>query len=103
MHPRLAPLAADIECQRNALLDAIAGHSATILETSPTAGAWSPAEVLDHIAVVEANVARLLGKRLMRAKEAGLGPETSADSVRLARHEERHVAQLRRTIAALPA
>jgi hypothetical protein len=83
MHPRLAPLADDIECQRAALLAAIASQPAIILNATPKdPSSWSPAQIIDHLAIVQTNVARLLAHRLVRAKEAGLARETSTEPIR---------------------
>ena len=42
---------------------------------------WSVAEILDHIRMIEAGVARLITKRAGQAREAGLGEEKSTSSV----------------------
>jgi hypothetical protein len=81
MHPRLIPLVDDIRRQRAALIAATDGQPAEILDQKASTDSWSPAEILEHIAIVETNVARLLAKRLMRAKEAGLDKETSIEPV----------------------
>ena len=83
MHPRLVPITADIEHQRAALMAAVTGQPTAILNSIPEdTKAWSPAQILDHLATVEANVTRLLAHRLMRAKEAGLPQETLTEPVR---------------------
>jgi len=47
----------------------------------PEPEAWSLAQLFDHLHLSEAGTARLLAKRIARAKEAGLGPEQSTESV----------------------
>src|SRR5258708_619601 len=83
MHPRLAPLVADIERLRKTLLAALGAHSMAHLECAPTPDAWSPAQILEHLAMVEGGVARLLAKRLQRAQEVGLARESSTEPVHL--------------------
>lgn len=45
-------------------------------ERRPSPGRWTPAEVLDHLRLVETGSAALLAKRLQRMQEAGLADET---------------------------
>lgn len=66
---------------RAALLAAVASVPADQLERRPSPDGWSVAEVLDHLQAVESGSARLLAKRLLRAREAGIGPETETSSV----------------------
>ncbi len=75
MHPRLAELVAYSEEARRDLLAAAAEVPPSGRDRRPDGG-WSAADVLDHLAQTEAGIARMLGKRLARAKEAGLPPET---------------------------
>ena len=81
MHPRLTELLSYIDEQRAELEAAVAEVPSALRAVHPTPDAWSVAQVLDHLAIVEAGVARLVGKRVARAREAGLGPETSIGSV----------------------
>ena len=81
MHPRVAELVDLLTRGRAALLAAVASVPADQLEQRPNSDGWSVAEVLDHLLMVESGSARLLAKRLMRAREAGLGPETETSSV----------------------
>ena len=81
MHPRVAELVDLLTRGRAALLAAVASVPADQLEQRPNSASWSVAEVLDHLLMVESGSARLLAKRLQRAREAGLGPETETSSV----------------------
>jgi hypothetical protein len=47
----------------------------------PAADCWSVAQIFDHLHLSESGTARLLAKRIARAKEAGLAPERSEESV----------------------
>lgn len=85
MHSRLAPLVDDIESQRTSLLAIVESHPIHVLNATPSdPDVWSPAQILDHLAIVEGNVTKLLAHRLARAKEAGLARETSTEPIRSA-------------------
>jgi hypothetical protein len=81
MHPRVAELVDLLTRGRAALLASVASVPAEQLEQRPTPDAWSVAEIVDHLHMVESGSARLLAKRLQRAREQGLGPETEETSV----------------------
>ena len=81
MHPRVADLVDYLTRERAALLAAVASVPADLLDRQPATGAWSVGELLDHLHQIEAGSARLLTGRLAKAREAGLGPETSTESV----------------------
>jgi hypothetical protein len=55
-------------------------HPARGPRAAPGPDAWTAAEILDHLRVVEGGSARLLARRLERAREAGLGAEADATS-----------------------
>ncbi|MFN2564990.1 MAG: DinB family protein [Gemmatimonadaceae bacterium] len=66
----------------------------------PAADAWSVAEVLEHLNLVEGRIARLLAEEIARARAAGLGPEGDTSPIvptvpvsRLADRSERIVAR----------
>jgi hypothetical protein len=81
MHPRVADLVDYLSRERAALLAAVASVPADHLDRQPAPDAWSVGELLDHLHQIEAGSARLLAGRLAKAREAGLGPETSSESV----------------------
>lgn len=80
MHPRVAELVDLLTRERAALLGAVASVPADRLHLRPAPDAWSVGELLDHLAQVEAGSARLLAKRLARAREAGLPEESETAS-----------------------
>jgi uncharacterized damage-inducible protein DinB len=80
MHPRLAELLDATEDARRALLDRVSPLDAPSLVRRENGG-WSVAEILEHLALVEAGTVRLLARRLERAKEQGLGMETDDASL----------------------
>ena len=81
MHARLAEAMDYVEEKRKELLQSFAGTPADRLARKPSDGAWSVAEILDHLGIVESGVARLIAKRVAKAREAGLGEEKSTESV----------------------
>jgi hypothetical protein len=81
MHVRLAEAMGYVEEKRKELLQSFAGVDGDRLcRRAPTDG-WSVAEILEHLKMVEAGVARLITKRVGQAREAGLGEEKSTSSV----------------------
>ena len=81
MHPRVSELVVHLTRGRAALLAAVAAVPAEALDRAPRPGAWSAAQILEHLSRVEAGSARLLARQLQKAREAGLGPETDEGSV----------------------
>jgi uncharacterized damage-inducible protein DinB len=81
MHARLAETMDYVEDKRKELLRSFAGVPSDRLCRRASADGWSVAEILDHLSMVEAGVARLITKRAGRAREAGLGDEKSTESV----------------------
>jgi hypothetical protein len=81
MHARLAETMDYVEDQRKELLRSFAGVSGDRLSRRAVADKWSVAEIVDHLSMVEAGIARLIAKRADRAREAGLGEEKSTESV----------------------
>ena len=81
MHARLAETMDYVEARRKELLDSFAGVPGDRLSRHTSADGWSVAEILDHLSIVEAGIARLITKRAGRAREAGLGEEKSTESV----------------------
>jgi len=81
MHARLAETMNYVEGKRKDLHQSFAGVPGDRLCQRPSAGGWSVAEILEHLTMVESGVARLITKRVGRAREAGLGEEKSTESV----------------------
>jgi hypothetical protein len=81
MHSRLAEAMGYLDDQRRELLDTLEGVPVEKLMKRPAPESWSVAQIVEHLRVVEGGVARLLAKRAIQAREAGMGEETSTDSV----------------------
>jgi uncharacterized damage-inducible protein DinB len=81
MHPRLAEVVRYAEDRRAELESAASPLPYERWTERPAPDCWSVAQVFDHLHISESGTARLLAKRITRAKEAGLGPETSHEPV----------------------
>ncbi len=81
MHPRLAEIVKYVDDRRADLESAASGLPYERWSDRPAPDSWSVAQVFDHLNLSESGIARLLAKRIARAKEAGLGPERSDASV----------------------
>lgn len=81
MQPRIQELISYLDSSRTSLAAAVAAVPESQRDRRPEAGRWSVAEVLEHLALVEGGIGRLLGRQLEAARAAGLGPETSSSPV----------------------
>jgi DinB superfamily len=81
MHARLAETMSFVEEKRREVLRSIEGVPGDRLCRRSATDGWSVAEILEHLRMVESGVARLITKRVGKAKEAGLGEEKSTASV----------------------
>ena len=101
MHARLAEAMNYVEERRRELLKSFEGVPGDRLCRRATAEGWSVAEILEHLRMVEAGVARLITKRVGQAREAGLGEERSTDPVLPT--FERHSIKLENAVLQAPA
>jgi len=81
MHARLAEAMDFVEDKRRELLASVEGIAPADLSRRTAADAWSVAEILEHLRMVESGVARLIAKRVQQAKDAGIPEERSTESV----------------------
>ncbi len=81
MLARLAEIMDYLERKREELLRSFAGVSPEPMRRRVSDEAWSVAEIIDHLRLVENSVAQLLAKRARDARERGVGDEQSTDSV----------------------
>lgn len=81
MHARLAETMTFVEEKRRELMSSFDGVEGERLCRQATPDGWSVAQILEHLRMVESNVAQLITKRVAQAKEAGLGQEKSTKSV----------------------
>jgi len=81
MHARLAEIVEYLDACRAALLESVEAVPPEQRDRRPSPDRWSVAEILDHLYMVEAGSAKLLAKRVSRAKEAGVAPERETSSL----------------------
>jgi hypothetical protein len=81
MHARLNETMSFVEDRRRQLLAAVDGVSDDRLSQRTGPDGWSVAEILEHLRMVEAGIARLISKRVGQARDAGLSEETLTTSV----------------------
>lgn len=70
-----------VEEKRRELLKSFDGVPGEKLCRRANPSGWSVAEILEHLRIVESNVARLITKRVTKARAEGLGDEKSTSSV----------------------
>ena len=97
MHPRLVEIVEKLEASRAAVLATVDAINEERLMDAPD-GRWSVAQVIDHLAIVETGIARLMAKLLDRAGET-LPAESSEQSV-LGRIDEQNLSDRTRRIEA---
>src|SRR2546423_4812284 len=101
MHPRLAETMTFVEEKRRDLLKSVEGVEGERLCRRAATDGWSVAEILEHLRMVEAGVARLITKRVNQARPAGLAEESSTSPVLPS--FDKHGAFLDRTVLQSPA
>jgi len=78
---RLAEVIGCIDASRVRLLGSVAHVHPSFAEIRPRDGTWSVAEILTHLALVDAGVAKLVARSVLWGRENGIGPETSDESI----------------------
>ena len=81
MHPRLAGIAAFLEDARSRVVADALTLSPEDSARRPAPDAWSADEILTHLGLVEPGSAKLVGKSVRVAREAGLPREASEEPV----------------------
>jgi DinB superfamily len=61
---------------RQRLVERVEGLSETEQHFRPAAGAWSAAEIAEHLSLIEGNMVRLVGKLLRQSESAGAAAGT---------------------------
>jgi len=80
-HPRIQELLTWLELHRRELHEAVASVPAHLREIRPGEGRWSVAEVVEHLAILEQRVAKLLAMKVSAARASGVGPDPETSSV----------------------
>ncbi|HEX5386616.1 MAG TPA: DinB family protein [Gemmatimonadales bacterium] len=81
LHPRTSELIEYLARTRTDLVTALDQVPAPLRERRPAPDAWSPAEIAEHLRVVEDGIVRMLNRTLDRTDLDALGPEADTSSV----------------------
>jgi hypothetical protein len=81
MHPRTRELLDYLDAQRAVLRDAFEAVPAPLRDAPPDADRWSAAGIVEHLAVVERRIARVLTEKIEAARADGIAQETSTDPI----------------------
>jgi len=81
MQPRTAELLQYLDAQRAVLGAAFAAVPEEARNQPPAPGQWSPVGIIEHLAIVNGRIAKMIVKRAAEARDAGLGPETSTEPI----------------------
>lgn len=80
-HPRFVELLTHLDTHRAALLAALECVPEGARDRRPGPTAWSVAEVLEHLGIVEARITGLIQKQVADARASGLRVESETSSV----------------------
>jgi hypothetical protein len=80
MHSATRELLTYLDEQRSVLRSAFEAVPAEMRDRSPAPERWSPANIVEHLAIVETRIARLLSERIEEARPA-LTASTSTDPI----------------------
>ncbi len=78
---KLSELLAYMDQTRSALRATAGDINPSFATVRPRSGDWSAAEVVAHLAIVEDGVGRLITKCVRKAREDGIGPDMSDESI----------------------
>jgi hypothetical protein len=81
MNKRLDEILNYMDKTRADLLETAGQVNSTFASMRPQPGAWSVADILSHLAMVEEGVARMVAKSVDWARTNDIGPETSEESL----------------------
>lgn len=81
MQPRISEVLTHLDTNRATLERVLADVPPALREQRPAPERWSAAEVLQHLALTEAGITRLLESHIADARAAGLGAESETGSM----------------------
>jgi uncharacterized damage-inducible protein DinB len=81
LHARVADVLDRLAAATDHLRETTSGIPAERRVQSPGPGRWTVAEIVSHLAMVEARVGRMLGGHVEAARARGLGPERETEPV----------------------
>ncbi|HEX6575602.1 MAG TPA: DinB family protein [Gemmatimonadaceae bacterium] len=80
MRQKVSELFLYMDKTRGALLELARGMNPSFAAIRPKSGEWSAAENLEHLALVEATIVRVMTRSIAEAREKGIGADVSEDS-----------------------
>jgi hypothetical protein len=81
MRQRLAELLSYMDSTRKGLLETVNNLNPSFAGVRPRGESWSAEENLAHLALVEERIARLIEEGVQWARDNGVGPEESDESI----------------------
>jgi hypothetical protein len=81
MQPRIREVLSYLDAQYERLRAAFDSIPTEKRGEAPAPGAWSPAGIIEHLAIVEGSIGRLISQRVAAGRESGIGAETDESSV----------------------
>ena len=81
MQPRIREVLSYLDAQYEGLRAAFESVPSEKRADAPASGAWSPAGIVEHLAIVEGSIGRLISQRVSAGRESGIGAETDESSV----------------------
>jgi uncharacterized damage-inducible protein DinB len=81
VHPRLQEIIHHLDTHRAALKTAVDDTPPSLRTKRPGPDRWSVAEILEHLAIVEASIGNTIAGKLAAARAAGLGQDIETTPV----------------------
>ena len=81
MHPRLAEVFAYVDGEHERFRATFSRVAPARRDIEPVPGRWSAIQIVEHCAVVNATVAKLIAREIAKAREAGIGQELSTEPI----------------------
>jgi hypothetical protein len=102
MHPRIEELFAYLDQQHERLRTAYESIPPECRSARPAPDAWSPAEVVTHLVLVERRLATMLETLIAKARTSGVSIEASATAIMPSLDLSRAVDRSRKITAPIP-
>jgi hypothetical protein len=81
MNPRLKEIADEIEAARSELVHIVSEGTDAQTGARADLSQWSIGEILHHLFLIESQVTTLLERQIKRARDRGIGADTSTESL----------------------
>jgi len=81
MNPRMEEIVKEIDAARSELIHVVSDVDGAATGAREAPGQWSIGEIMHHLVLMENLVTTLLEKQIPRAKDRGVGADTSTESL----------------------